>query len=122
MHGASSSYIVSMNAKEQASADGGARKGLHFLSPREVEILGHAANGLADKQIARQMGLQLSTVRTYWERAREKLGASNRTHAVSMLVALGIINVSLGHLKAAHDGATAIGTANVIRPQNGKAH
>ena len=78
--------------------------GQRYLSPREIEILLHAANGLADKQIARHMGLQLSTVRTYWERARQKLSASNRTHAVSMLVALGIVQVNITHLSVLIEG------------------
>jgi DNA-binding CsgD family transcriptional regulator len=69
-----------------------------LLSPREIETLKYAANGLGDKQIAVATGLQVSTVRTYLDRAREKLSAANRTHAVSMLVAMGLIRVELSHL------------------------
>jgi DNA-binding NarL/FixJ family response regulator len=111
--------MMERNSKLEEEHTRGARQ---FLSPREVEILSYAANGLADKQIARQMGLQLSTVRTYWERARQKLNAANRTHAVSMLVALGLVNVNIGHLAFLTEAImakNAIEAPKVVHP-NGK--
>lgn len=56
------------------------------LSTRDVSILNLAANGKADKQIAAELGLSLSTVRTYWSRIREKLGAATRAQAVGLYV------------------------------------
>jgi len=41
-----------------------------------------AAMGKCDKEIARDLGVSLSTVRTYWERLRTKTGTRSRTHAV----------------------------------------
>lgn len=56
------------------------------MSSRDISILGLAASGKADKQIASELGLSLSTVRTYWGRIREKLGASTRAQAVGLYV------------------------------------
>lgn len=56
------------------------------LSSRDISILGLAATGKADKEIATALGLSLSTVRTYWGRIREKLGASTRAQAVGLYV------------------------------------
>lgn len=54
------------------------------LSSRESEILELAANGLIDKQIAAKLGVQLATVRTYWERIYTKLKSANRAQAIAL--------------------------------------
>jgi DNA-binding NarL/FixJ family response regulator len=64
-----------------------------ILSPREIDVLTYAARGLADKQIAKCIEVQPATVRTYWERLRSKLAARNRTHAVCLAVALGLVQL-----------------------------
>jgi DNA-binding CsgD family transcriptional regulator len=53
------------------------------LSQREEEILRLASQGLTDKEIASNLGVQISTVRTYWDRLKTKLSAANRTEAVA---------------------------------------
>lgn len=52
------------------------------LSAREWQIIHLASEGLIDKQISEVLCLSLTTVRTYWERIRQKLGTVNRTHSV----------------------------------------
>ncbi len=52
---------------------------LSRLSPREAEVLSLASKGLLDKEIARELGLSLNTLRTYWNRIRMKAGESSRT-------------------------------------------
>ena len=52
------------------------------LAPRQRQILGMVAGGQSNKEIARALGIGLSTVKntltqTYW-----RLGARNRTEAV----------------------------------------
>ena len=52
------------------------------LAPRQRQILGMVAGGQSNKEIARALGLSISTVKntltkTYW-----RLGARNRTEAV----------------------------------------
>lgn len=53
------------------------------LSHREAEILRLASEGFTDKEIAGHLGVQISTVRTYWDRLKTKLSATNRTEAVA---------------------------------------
>ena len=54
------------------------------LSGREREIVLRAAKGATDKEIADELELSVATLRTYWMRVREKLGAVNRTHAIAL--------------------------------------
>ncbi|MBC8063244.1 MAG: PAS domain S-box protein [Chlorobia bacterium] len=54
------------------------------LSEREQKILNLASSGLIDKEIATALDISLTTVRTYWDRLRSKLSASNRTHALAL--------------------------------------
>lgn len=54
------------------------------LSPRELEIVALLAEGLADKQIAAQLGLSETTVKSHLRQAYEKLGAADRAQAVAI--------------------------------------
>jgi DNA-binding NarL/FixJ family response regulator len=49
------------------------------LTPREKQVLELLCQGLADKEVAAQLGIKCVTVRTYVSRLQEKLGATNRT-------------------------------------------
>src|SRR4051812_37715463 len=57
---------------------------MNTLSQRESEILQLAAEGLTDKEIAVRTGLSTATIRTYWDRIKEKLKAINRAHATAL--------------------------------------
>lgn len=48
------------------------------LTPREREILCLLAEGLGNKQIARRLGVEVTTVRTHLSRLYEKLGLESR--------------------------------------------
>ncbi|MCC6657061.1 MAG: LuxR family transcriptional regulator [Rhodocyclaceae bacterium] len=48
------------------------------LSPRELAVARMVGEGLTDKQIAQQLGVELSTVRTYLKRTFAKLGVQRR--------------------------------------------
>lgn len=72
------------DARSRSSLEGAGAASLGELSPREQEIALAAAQGLSDKQIAGELGVRISTVRTYWARIRRKLHAINRTHAVCL--------------------------------------
>lgn len=52
------------------------------LSRRELEVLRAAARGLANKQIAAELGLSPRTVQTHLTNIFAKLGVSSRTEAV----------------------------------------
>ena len=53
------------------------------LSPREQEVLEFASRGFPDKAIAGELGISMRTVRYHLDRAMRKLGAHNRTEAVT---------------------------------------
>jgi DNA-binding CsgD family transcriptional regulator len=53
------------------------------LSPRECEVASMICEGLPDKIIARRLGVEPSTVRTYLKRIFVKLGISSRSGAAA---------------------------------------
>jgi PAS domain S-box-containing protein len=56
------------------------------LSKRETQILRLAATGLTDKEIAVKAGVSLCTIRTYWERVRQKMKVPNRAAAIATFI------------------------------------
>ena len=54
-----------------------------LLSPREQAVLDCVAKGLAYKQIAEEMGISVTTIRTYLRRIYEKLHVQSRSEAVA---------------------------------------
>ncbi len=63
------------------------------LTPREVEVLGHVARGLANKEIADQLGTASGTIKMHIQNILEKLGAADRTHAVTIAIQRGILHL-----------------------------
>jgi DNA-binding NarL/FixJ family response regulator len=61
------------------------------LSLRRREILALASEGLLDKQIGEKLGISESTVRNHWQNLFQKLGAANRTEAVTRALRQGLI-------------------------------
>lgn len=55
------------------------------LSEREIEVLGHAADGMTNRQIAEKLFLSPHTVARHLANARAKLGAANRAEAAVRL-------------------------------------
>jgi len=64
-----------------------------YITARERETLRLAANGLTNQAIARAMGITVETVKTRMIKARRKLRAVDRTHAVAIALALGLLSV-----------------------------
>jgi DNA-binding CsgD family transcriptional regulator len=60
------------------------RRPVQELSGRELEILELVADGLANRQIARQLHVSEETVKTHLRRLMRKLGATSRAHAVAV--------------------------------------
>jgi NarL family two-component system response regulator LiaR len=52
------------------------------LTQRELEVLGLAAKGLGNKQIANELGLSVPTVKSHLVNIFNKLGVASRTEAV----------------------------------------
>jgi DNA-binding CsgD family transcriptional regulator len=65
---------------------------LSDLSNREMEVLGHAAAGLSNKEIARQLRISRTTVRNHLSHIFSKLRANNRTAAVASAIRSGLLS------------------------------
>ena len=63
------------------------------LSAREVEVLRCVAQGNANKRVAIQLGIAEETVKAHMKSILAKLGANDRTHAVTIALRRGIIDV-----------------------------
>lgn len=63
------------------------------LTPREVEVLSEVACGKRNKEIAGSLCIADETVRMHMRNILGKLGAHDRTHAVTIAVGRGIIRL-----------------------------
>ncbi|WP_321915216.1 response regulator transcription factor [Paraburkholderia sp. J11-2] len=63
------------------------------LTLREVEVLAMLADGLGNKEIARQLDISDNTVKSHLSTIFGKLGAANRTEAVMLAMRHGLIMV-----------------------------
>src|SRR5687768_8680512 len=63
------------------------------LTPRERTVLEHLARGLGNKQIAAQLGIAERTVKFHVSSVFTKLGATNRTEAVTRAAQAGLIDL-----------------------------
>lgn len=58
--------------------------GVGSLSLRELAVLEGYAQGLTVEEIGAELGITKATVKTYGNRLRRKLGASNKAEAVAI--------------------------------------
>jgi len=72
--------VQSFQARADASADTAS------LTPRELEVLQGLSRGHPYKEISHELGISLSTVRTYIQRIYEKLHVHSQTEAVMKFV------------------------------------
>jgi DNA-binding NarL/FixJ family response regulator len=63
------------------------------LTPREVEVLGLIARGLGNKEVGDILGTAPGTVKAHVQNILAKLGAKDRTHAVTIALRRGIIHL-----------------------------
>ena len=63
------------------------------LTPREVEVLTHMAEGASNKTIARRLGISVHTVKFHVGSLLDKLDAAGRTDAVAQAARLGVIQL-----------------------------
>ena len=66
------------------------------LTPRELEVLELMPLGNSNREIARNLGISVGTVKNHVERIMAKLGVSDRTQAVVRSLELGLIDFSDG--------------------------
>jgi DNA-binding CsgD family transcriptional regulator len=62
------------------------------LSPREIEVLGLVAVGLASREIADRLAISVATVNNHRQHILEKTGARNSAEAVRCAAGLGILS------------------------------
>jgi len=63
------------------------------LTPRESDVLRLLAAGYCNKRIARQLGVEVVTVKTHLNKLMAKLGATARTQAVILAAQRGLVAV-----------------------------
>jgi DNA-binding NarL/FixJ family response regulator len=63
------------------------------LTARELEVLRHAADGNRNRDIAERLFITEETVKVHMKHLMEKLGAKDRTEAVSIAVRRGILHL-----------------------------
>jgi DNA-binding NarL/FixJ family response regulator len=76
---------IAMQIAEHVAADA--------LSEREVEVLRCVARGAANKEVAIRLHISEETVKVHVKHILEKLAATDRTHAVTIALSRGIIEL-----------------------------
>lgn len=61
------------------------------LTAREIEVLQHVASGNANKMIADRLNISEDTVKAHMKSILSKLGANDRTHAVTIAMRRGFL-------------------------------
>jgi DNA-binding NarL/FixJ family response regulator len=84
------------------------------LTPREAEVLGCVARGLSNPDIGRELFISEATVKSHVTRIFEKLGVGDRTAAVTVAIAGGILPAPR-HLGAS---APLVPRSDVGRPRH----
>lgn len=85
--------IASKMVAGRTGAPAGASGLVEQLSERELEVLSLIARGYSNKDIARELWLGESTVKTHVSHVLHKLGASDRTSAALMALGAGLVRL-----------------------------
>jgi len=67
------------------------------LTPKEVQILTHVAEGNSNKRIANILGISEQTIKNHVSAILRKLNANDRAHAVFIAIRNGLISVQTTH-------------------------
>lgn len=65
------------------------------LTPRECEVLQHAALGMSNRQIGEALDIAEQTVKNHLRSAMRKLSLHDRTHAVVVAIGEGLIDLPI---------------------------
>lgn len=68
-----------------------AHRGDESLSPREIDVLRLAAAGNSNHEIGMRLSVSMETAKAHMKHIMAKLGANDRTHAVTLALARGIL-------------------------------
>jgi len=78
-------------ARDLASSLGPSPSAPHPFSPRELQVLGLAASGLTNKEIAYRLGISERTIQFHMNSIFNKTGTQSRTEAVALALRNGWI-------------------------------
>jgi DNA-binding NarL/FixJ family response regulator len=70
-----------------------AARASELLTPRELEILLHLAEGMSNEEIARALVVEVTTVKSHLARMMPKLGVRSRLHAAVWAYQNGVVDV-----------------------------
>lgn len=70
-----------------------AHLGDELLSKREIEVLTLVAQGNSNKRVALRLGVTEETIKAHMKSIASKLGANDRTHAVTIALTRGILDL-----------------------------
>jgi DNA-binding NarL/FixJ family response regulator len=93
---AGGSYLEPRVAAKVMAEVGAPRQAASVLSQREREVLQLVAEGLSNKQIARSLTITERTVKFHVSSILNKLGAGNRTEAVTLAAQQGLVKLERG--------------------------
>lgn len=85
--------VVASKLLKQVSRDRRPEKEVEALTPREEEVLQLLAQGLQNKEIARQLVISERTVKFHVSSILAKLDAGNRTEAVAIAAQHGLVDM-----------------------------
>ena len=80
------------NAQRLRSRDAAAPAGPPSVTSRQVDVLSLASHGLTSAEIAAQLGVSVTTVKTHFDNIYSRLGASDRSEAVATALRHGLID------------------------------
>ena len=86
-------YAGRMVMAPEAAAQVAEHSGEEALTPKELEVLRLIAAGSANKVIAAQLSITEETVKSRVKNILDKLGANDRTHAVTIGLKRGVIEL-----------------------------
>ncbi len=80
-------------SRRLAQGQGEPRRATDRLSPRELAVLRRIAQGRANKEVARDLGISLRTVEGHLHNIFEKLRVGSRTEAIVHAVGQGVVSI-----------------------------
>ncbi len=82
------------------------------LTPKEVQILTHIAEGNSNKRIANILGISEQTIKNHVSAILRKLNANDRAHAVFIAIRNGLISIQLDHTTSRGEKVTPSPTSS----------
>lgn len=79
-----------------------------LITERQIDVLRLAAHGLKDHEIAIELDLGTSTVKSHVKHAISRLSSRNRTHAVAIAIRAGLLDERADNASAPHLGEQTV--------------